>query len=147
MILRKTSHITCDCDWCIRFNWVIAGRRNGIDCVHTNTCDPSYVDRLILVRTRVSSYKKCTDQVLSEITIRMGGSYSIDVQSMVDILRKVLPERKNLDRRMVYNVNVRLRARRRYLELEVDNVEVLEHHFDTSFIEDYKSKSDNYSKG
>ena len=77
----------------------------------------------------------------------MGGSYSIDVQSMVDILRKVLPERKNLDRRMVYNVNVRLRARRRNLELEVDNVEVLEHHFDTSFIEDYKSKSDNYSKG
>ena len=46
---------------------------------------------------------------------------------------------------MVYNVI--LRARRRKLELEADNVEVLAHHFDTSFIKNYKSNSDNYSKG
>lgn len=78
--------------------------------------------------------------------VRMGGgSYSIDVQSMVEILRKVLPKRKDVDRHMVYNV--RLRARRRKLELEADNVEVLAHHFDTSFIKDYKSNSYNYCKG
>ena len=64
--------------------------------------------------------------------VRMGGSYNIDVQSMVEILRKALPERKDVNRHMVYNV--RLRVRRRKLELEADNVEVLAHHFDTSFI-------------
>ena len=39
--------------------------------------------------------------------VRMGGSYSIDVQSMVKILRKALPERKDVDRHMVYNVRLR----------------------------------------
>ena len=82
--------IACGCGWCIRFNWIIVSRCNGIDCVkiayiygsHTNTCDPSNVDQLVVVRTHASSYKKCTAQVLSEIMVRMGGSYSIDVQSM-----------------------------------------------------------------
>ena len=46
---------------------------------------------------------------------------------------------------MVYNV--RLRARQLKLELEDKNIEVLAHHFDTSFIKNYKSSSDNYSKG
>ena len=41
--------------------------------------------------------------------VRMDGCNSIDVQSMVDILRKALPERKDADHHMVYNV--RLRAR------------------------------------
>ena len=59
---------------------------------------------MVLVRTAASSYKKCTDQVLSEIMVRMGGSYSIDVQSMVEILRKVLPKRKDVDRHMVFYV-------------------------------------------
>ena len=50
-----------------------------------------------------------------------------------------------MDRHMVYNV--RLRARRRKLELEAANVKVLANHFDVSFIKDYKSNSDNYFKG
>ena len=112
---------------------------------HTNTYDPSNVDQLVLVRTRASSYKKCTDQVLSEIMVRMGASYSIDDQSMVEILRKTLPERKDVYRHMVYNV--RLRARQHKLELADKNVDFLAHHFDTSFIKNYKSNSDNYSKG
>ena len=149
---RKTSHIACGCEWLIRFHWVVAGKRIGIDDVkitfisrsHTNTCDLSDADQLVLTRTRARSYSKCTNHVLSEIMFRMGGSYSIDVQSMVEILRKALPERKDADRHMVYNV--RLRARRRKLELEDKNVEVLAHHFDTSFITNYKSNSDNYSK-
>ena len=131
VILRKTSPIACGCDWCIRFNWVIAGKRNDIDCVkityifgsHTNTCDLFSVDQLLLIRTSASSYKKCTDQVLPEIMARMGGSYSIDVQSKVEILRKALPERKDVDRHMVYNV--RLRSRRRKLELNAGNIEIL----------------------
>ena len=32
VILRKPTPIACGCGWCIRFNWVIAGRRNGINC-------------------------------------------------------------------------------------------------------------------
>ena len=80
VILRKTSSITYGCDWYIHFNWIIAGKRNGIDCLkityifgsHTNTCDSSNADLLVLVRTRASSYKKCTDQVLSKILVRWG---------------------------------------------------------------------------
>ena len=34
--------------------------------------------------------------------VRMGGSYSVDVQSMVEILRKTLPERKDMDRHILY---------------------------------------------
>ena len=64
---------------------------------------------------------------------------------MVEILRKDLPERTDVDCHMVYNV--RLRAIRRKLELEDKNVEVLALHFDISFIKNYKSSSDNYSKG
>ena len=112
VILRKTTPIACGCGWCIRFNWIVASRRNGIDCVkityiygpHTNTCDPSNVDQLVLVRTRASSYKKCTDQVLSEIMVRMAGFYSIDVQYMNEVLRKALPERKDVDRLMQIGV-------------------------------------------
>ena len=150
---RKTSSIGCGCEWCIRFNWSVGGKRSGVDSVkitfisgsHTNTCDPSDADQLVISRTRARSYSKCSNHVLSEIMVRMGGSYSINVQSMVEILRKALPERKDVDRHMVYNV--RLRARQRKLELEDKNIEVLAHHFDTSFIKNYKSSSDNYSKG
>ena len=62
-----------------------------------------------------------------------------------EILRKTLPERKDVDRHIVYNI--RLRDRRRKLELEAANIEVLANHFDASCINDYKSDSDNYSKG
>ena len=112
LILRRTSPIACGYEWGIRFHWVVAGKRTGIDCVkiiyisgsHTNTCDPSDVDQLVVTRTHASSYSKCTNHVLSKIMVQMGGSYSIDVKSMVDILRKALPERKDVDRHMVYNV-------------------------------------------
>ena len=112
---RKTSPIGCGCEWCIRLNWIVGGKRSGIDSVkitfisgsHTNTCDPSDADQLVFSRTRARSYSKCTNHVLSEIMVRMGGSYSIDVQSMVKILRKALPERKDVDRHMVYNVRLR----------------------------------------
>ena len=77
--------------------------------------------------------------------VRMGGSYIIHIQSMVEILRKALPERKVVDRHMVYNI--RLRARSRKFDLETANVEVLANHFDASFINDYKSNSDIFSKG
>ena len=94
---------------------VVASKRKSIDYVkityisgsHTNTCDPSDVDQVVLTRTRASSYSKCTNHALSQIMVRMGGSYSIDIQFMVEILRKTLPERKYIDRYMVYNVRLR----------------------------------------
>ena len=106
VILRTTSSIPCGCGWYIRFKWVVPSKGHGVDSVkityicgsHTNICDPSNVDQLVLARIRSRSYKKCTDQVLSEIMVRMSGLYSINVQSMVEILRKTLPERKDMDR-------------------------------------------------
>jgi len=70
-ILRITSSIPCGCGWYIRFKWVVPGKRHGVDNVkityicgsHTNICDPSNVDQLVLARIREKSYKKCTDQV------------------------------------------------------------------------------------
>ena len=99
VLLRTSSSIVGGCGQCIRFNWVVPGKRQGIDKVkityicgsHTNTCDPSNVDQLVLTRTRASYYKKCTDQVLSEIMVRIGDSYNINVQPMIEILRKALP--------------------------------------------------------
>ena len=151
-ILRASSSIACGCDWCIRFNRGVPSKRQGDDNVkityicgsHTNTCDPSNVNQLVMARTRASSYKKFTDQVLSEIMVRMDSSYNIDVQSMIEILRNTLPERKDVDRHMVYNV--RLRAHRRKLELEATNVEVVANSLGVSFITDYKATSDSYSK-
>ena len=64
---------------------------------------------------------------------------------MIQILRKALPEIKDVGRHTVYNI--RLRARRRELALTPANVEVTANNFDASFIKDYRSNSDNYSKG
>ena len=152
-ILRTSSSIIFGFDWYIRFNWVVSGKRQDVDKVkitylcgsHMNTCDPSNVNQLVMARTRASSDKKCIDQVLSEIVIRMGSSYNIDIQSMIDIFRKSLPERKDVDHHMVYNF--RLRALRCKLELEVANMEEAVNHFDASFITDYKATSNNYSIG
>ena len=101
-ILRIISNILCGCGWHVCFNKVVPGKRHGVDIIkityicgsHTNTCDPSNTDQLVLARTRARSYKKCRDQILSEIMVRMGGSFSINVQSMVEVFRKDLPERK-----------------------------------------------------
>ena len=82
---------------------------------------------------------------MCEIMVLMGSSYNIDIQSMIEILRKVLPERKDVDHRMVYNVC--LSAHRCKLELEATNIEVATNYVDISFIKDYKATSDNYSKG
>ena len=109
--------IASSCDLCIRFNWVVPGKRQCVDKVkityicesHTNARDPYNVDPLVLARTRASSCKKCTDQILSEIMVRIGSSYNIDGQSMIEILRKAVPKRKDVDRHMVYNIYLRAR--------------------------------------
>ena len=110
-----------------------------------NIYDPSNVEQRALTRTRAVSYKKCTDQISSEIMVRMGSSYSIDIKAMAELLRKTLSERKHVDYHISYNV--RLRACRRKSELESANIEIETKHFDESFIKDYRTISDNYSKG
>ena len=52
--------------------------------------------------------------------VRIGSSYSIDVPLFIVILRNILPEREDVDSYMIYNV--RLRARRRNLEMEAANI-------------------------
>ena len=78
-ILRTSLSIICGCHWCVRFTLVVPDKRQGVDKVkmiyiygsHTNTCDPSNVDQLVLTRIRVSSYKNCKDQDF----VRDYGSY------------------------------------------------------------------------
>ena len=60
---------------------------------HTNKYDPSNIYQLVFARPRASSCKKCIDQGLCEIMVRVVSSYNIDVHSMIEILRKALPER------------------------------------------------------
>ena len=110
-----------------------------------NTCDPSNVEQRALARTRAVSYKKCTYQVSSEIMVRMGSSYSIDIKAMSELLRKTLSERKDVDYHISYNV--RLRACRRKSKLETANIEIETKHFDEFFLKDYRTISENYSKG
>ena len=62
---RKTSSITCGCDWVVIFKSM-----NSKKCIisesveimqvcslHTNTCGPSFPDQYVLARTRSGEYK------------------------------------------------------------------------------------------
>ena len=67
------------------------------------------------------------------------------VRSMTILLQKVLPERKDVDRHMIDNV--RIRARRRKLELDSKSIRIDPKHFDSSFIKSYVNSVDNYTEG
>ena len=69
----------------------------------------------------------------------------VSVRAIRELLSKVLPERKFIDRHMINNVRIRARQRKR--ELLNANIEIHPKHFDTSFIETYKDTSDNYTEG
>ena len=64
------SSIVCGCDWCVRFKGVNWRKCTNSDpviitdvCgVHTNTCDPSFVDQFVLTQIRSGDYNKCDDQ-------------------------------------------------------------------------------------
>ena len=69
----------------------------------------------------------------------------VSVRAIRELLSKVLPDRKFIDRYMINNVRIRARQRKR--ELENTNIEIHPKHIDTSFIEAYKDTSGNYTEG
>ena len=69
----------------------------------------------------------------------------MSVRAIRELLSKVLPENKFIDRHIINNV--RIRARQRKIELLNANIEIHPKDFDTSFIETYKDTSDNYTEG
>ena len=69
----------------------------------------------------------------------------VSVRAIIELLSKVLPERKFTDRHIINNVRIRAQQRKR--ELLNANIEIYSKHFDTSFIETYKEISDSYTEG
>ena len=80
---------------------------------HSDTCDPTDVDQLVLCRSHSGAYARCGDEVLKEIIVQMTINPYGSIRSMTTLLQKALPERKDVDRHMINNV--RIRARRRKL--------------------------------
>ena len=108
---------------------------------HSDSCDPLNVDQLILCRSRSGAYARCGDEVLKEIMMQMTINPYVSVRSMTTLLQKALAERKDVDRHMTNNV--RIRARRRKLELDSKRIRIDPKHFDSSFIKSYVNTTDN----
>ena len=66
------------------------------------------------------------------------------VRAIRELLSKVMPERKFIDRHIINNVRIRVRQRKR----KVVNANIVTHpkHLDTSFIEIFKDTSNNYTE-
>ena len=112
---------------------------------HSDTCDPLNVDQLVLCRSHSGAYARCGDEGLKETMVQMVINPYVSVRSMTTLLQKALPERKDVDRLMINNV--RIRARRRKLELDSKSIGIDPKHFDSSFIKSYVSSADNYTEG
>ena len=117
----------------------------GVYGVHSNTCNPAFVGQFVLSRTHAGIYKKCGDHSLQEIMVQMSIESSVSVRAIRELLFKVMPDRKFIDRHIINNV--RIRDRQKKIALENSNIEIHPKHFDTSFIETYKDTSDNYTEG
>ena len=132
--IGKTSYITCGCSWCVRFNDIEHNKCSNTDSVvitavcgfHSNTCDPSYVDQFVLVRTGSGNYKKCADQCLNEVMVQIAIESFVSIRVIKELLSKVMPERKHIDKNIINNV--RIRARNKRLELENADIDILTLH-------------------
>ena len=69
----------------------------------------------------------------------------VNVRTMTNLLKKAPPERKDVDRHMINNV--RIRVRRKKLDLDSKSIEIDPKHFDTTFIKLYVDTNDNYTQG
>ena len=118
-----------------------------ITCIletHSNTCDSSYVDQFVLARTRSGDYNNCAHQYLKEIMIQMAIDPFVNVRVMIELLQKALSSRNIIDRHMINNVRIRTRKKR--LELDYANIDIYSKHFDTTYITSYQDTADNCSK-
>ena len=117
----------------------------GVCGLHSNTCNLAFVDQFVLSRIRAGIYKKCTGHSLQEAMVQMSIEPFVSVRAIRELLSKVLPENKFIDRHIINNV--RIRARQRKIELLNANIEIHPKDFDTSFIKTYKDTSDNRTEG
>ena len=78
----------------------------GIIPVYYNTCDPTCVGRLVLCRTRCGDHTCCGDEVLREFMVQMAINPFVNVTSMTNLLKKVLPGKRYVDRHMINNVRI-----------------------------------------
>ena len=68
----------------------------------------------------------------------------MSIRAIRDLLSKVMPERKYIDKCMINDV--RIHSRKKRLELDIVDIEIDLKHFDTLFITTYRDTSDNYSE-
>ena len=64
---------------------------------------------------------------------------------MTELLQNVLLEEKDVYSQMINNV--RIRARKKKLELDSANIEIDPKHFDSTLITSYIETTDNYTQG
>ena len=113
--IRKSSSIMCGCSWCVRFKDVERNKYSNTDSVivtavcgvHSNTCDPSSVDQFVLARTRSGNYNKCADQCIKEVMVQMDIEPFVSSRVIRELLSKVMPERKYIDKNMINKVRIR----------------------------------------
>jgi len=111
---------------------------------HSDSCDPTNVDQLVLCRSWSGAYARCGGEVLKESMVQMAMNPYVSVRSMTTLLQKALSEKKDVDRHMINNV--RIRARRRKLELDSKRIRIDPKYIDSSFIKSYVSTADNYTE-
>ena len=81
----------------------------GVCGVHSNTCNPTFVDQFVLSWTRAGIYKKCDDHSLQDVMVQISIEHFVLVRAIRELLSKVLPEIKIIDRHMINNVRIRAR--------------------------------------
>ena len=77
--------------------------------------------------------------------IQMAIDPFVNVRVMIELLQKALSSRNIIDRHMINNV--RIRTRKKKLELDYANIDIDPNHFDTTYITSYQDTVDNYIKG
>ena len=78
---------------------------------HSDKYDPTDVDQLVLCISRSGAYACCGDEVLKEIMMQMAINSHVSVRSITTLLQKALPERKDIDRHIINNVQIRARKK------------------------------------
>ena len=69
----------------------------------------------------------------------------VNGRAMTELLHKVLSDRKIIDRHMINSV--RIRARKKRLELDYANIDIDPKQFGTTYITSYQDTAGNYYKG
>ena len=103
------------------------------------------MNQFILTRIYSGNYKKCDDQCLKEVIVQPDIEPFVSIRAIRELLSKVMPERKYIDKCMINNI--RIHSRKKRLELDIVDIEIDLKHFDTLFITTYRDTSDNYTEG